>query len=177
MKKNGLSSLKLKIFSAALVSYAALNSFQTQQNLASVHQDLTPNLLPTDTLKFFAPKSIVNHTRFKFLFQGDYKLISETNDTITLQKFQNFDDNEIPVQIVIEREKKDQGRVFLLINSKKYDLELLSDFSYKVKNGNVSEEFHLKLNTGGDIHRLYKAGHKSHMSHYSHYSHRSQISP
>jgi len=120
----------------------------------------------TDTITFFAPKEVLKYNQFKFLIQDDYKLISETNDTLIIEKYQNIGSSLLAVKIVIEKSKEDKGSISLFINGKEHVLKLISDFVYFQDN-----KFKLTLNPGGQIHKTFKIDHKSHMSHASHYSH------
>lgn len=119
----------------------------------------------TDSITFFASKKILKYNQFKFLIQDDYKLITETNDTLIIEKYQNIDSSLLAVKIIIVERKNDKGSISLFIDGKEHVLKLISDFVYFQDN-----KFKLTLNPGGQIHKTFKIDHKSHLSHYSHYS-------
>jgi hypothetical protein len=154
MMRNGKLILRHKCLVVALGSLAIISNTKAQNS--------DPQ---QKTITFFAPHEVVKYNRFKFLIQDNYKLISETNDTIVMEKYQNIGSSLLPVKIIIEKSKEDEGRISLFIDRKKHVLKLISDFVYF-----ENSVFKLTLNPGGQIHKTFKIDHKSHMSHYSHYS-------
>jgi hypothetical protein len=155
MKKSGKLILRNKCLGVALGSLAMISNTKAQNSV-----------LKSDTITFFAPIEVEKYNQFKFLIQDDYKLISETNDTLIIEKYQNIGSSLLPVKIIIEKNKEDEGSISLFIDNKKHVLKLISDFVYFENN-----VFKLTLNPGGQIHKTFKIDHKSHMSHASHYSH------
>ena len=153
-KKSGKSNLNKKCFQIAFGALLLLNKVNAQNT----------EYLP-DTTSLWAPKEILKFKTFKFLIQDDYKLISETNDTIVLEKY--FEGlNNTPLKIIVNKKGEDNGVLTLLLNGKSHKLILVSDFV--IFENNI---FTLTLNPGGQIHQTFKIDHKSHMSHASHFSH------
>jgi hypothetical protein len=156
-KNSGKSNLNKKCFQIALGSFLLLNKVNAQNSEYL-----------RDTTSLWGPKEILKFKTFKFSIQDNYKLISETNDTIVLEKyFEGLNDTiNIPVKIIVNKKGEDNGVLTLLLNGKSHKLKLISDFV--IVENNI---FTLTLNPGGQIHKTFKIDHKSHMSHSSHYSH------
>jgi hypothetical protein len=125
---------------------------------------------------FWAPKEIKKFKHFKLLIQDEYKLISETNDTIVLEKNRNsIFDITTPVEIIVEKKGNNKGKLNISLNDRKQKIKLISDFIFF--NNYI---YTLTLNPEGQIHKTFilrpnknqqsHYSHKSHRSHYSHYS-------
>jgi hypothetical protein len=132
MKRSGKLILRHKYLVVALGSLAMISNTKAQNSVSN-----------QNTFAFFAPRELIKYNKFKFLIQDNCKLISETNDTIVIEKYQNIGSSLLPVKLLLKKNKEDKGSISLFIDSKKHILKLISDFVYFENN-----VFKLTLNSG-----------------------------
>lgn len=155
----GNIKLKQKCFAVALSSILAQNEAHAQSKS-----------FQSDTLRFWTQKEVLNFKSFKFLTTDGYRIISETKDTLLLERISSIVDC-VPLKIFVEKYDESHGRIFVIVNGHKHLLKIESNYMF-YQDGN----FRLELKPNGNIHKTYKIGHSSHSSHSSHHSHYSQIS-
>lgn len=116
-----------------------------------------------NTNKYLGDNKLLEIKNQKWDFNGCMlRIISETQDTITLKPFNpTHSKQEIEIDVVVEHDGKTNGRLYVILVGEKHEVKLTSVFHFGSSG--------LALTNNGEVYNTTKMDHYSHCSHYSSY--------